>query len=100
MSQAYPCIVLKRPLTTLFCSLRPDLLRRPVEAEERTFLMDQRAVSGTLAELGLTALRSGDVMDVLFQDFPDKYEEFRRALDERKVLEVQKAQGESAVGDG
>ncbi|KAF0299759.1 PHD finger protein 10 [Amphibalanus amphitrite] len=36
--------------------------------------------------------RRGDVMDVLFQDFPEKYEEFRRTLEERKVLEVQKAQ--------
>ena len=75
-----------------------DLPRRPVEAEERAFLTEQRAVTGTLAELGLTALRSADVMDVLFQDFPDKYEQFRRVLDERRVLEVQKAQGEAALG--
>lgn len=37
---------------------------------------------------GLTAVRSEDVLDVMFNDFPAKFEELQRLLRERKENEM------------
>nr|XP_018917462.1 PREDICTED: uncharacterized protein LOC109044279 [Bemisia tabaci] len=65
----------------------PDIKRRTVEAEERTFLCDSGLVSETMCDLGLTALRSADVLDIMFADFHDKYEEFRQHLRDMQAKE-------------
>lgn len=36
---------------------------------------------------GLTALRSADVLDIMFADFHDKYEEFRQHLRDMQAKE-------------
>jgi len=61
-----------------------DLKRRPVEAAERAWLLERKAVSETQANLGLTALQSRDVLDLFFNDFPDKYELYLAAQSEKK----------------
>lgn len=37
---------------------------------------------------GLTAVRSEDVLDVMFNDFPSKFDELQRLLRERKENEM------------
>ncbi|CAH1388520.1 unnamed protein product [Nezara viridula] len=66
----------------------PDLKRRSVEAEERTFLEDSGLVPKSMCDLGLTAVSSAEILDIMFQDFPDKYEEFRKYVREKQAKEA------------
>lgn len=66
----------------------PDLKRRLVEAEERTFLEDSGLVPKSMCDLGLTAVSSAEVLDVMYHDFPDKYEEFRGYMREKESREL------------
>ncbi|XP_014239691.1 uncharacterized protein LOC106661073 isoform X2 [Cimex lectularius] len=70
----------------------PDMKRRPVEAEERTYLEDSGLVPKSMCDLGLTAVSSAEVLDVMFQDFPDKYEEFRKYVREKQAREASSKQ--------
>ena len=62
----------------------PDMKRRAVEMVERDWLRDRNAVSETQANLGLTALLSCEVLDLFFNFFPEKYEEYLAAQSEKK----------------
>ena len=62
----------------------PDLKRRSVEMLERNWLRERNVVSDTQANLGLTALLSSEVLDLFFNSFPDKYEEYLAAQSEKK----------------
>ena len=53
---------------------------------ERNFLRERNLVSETQADLGLTAVLSRQVLDVLFNDFPDKYEEYLAAQNQKREL--------------
>ncbi|XP_068228636.1 uncharacterized protein [Palaemon carinicauda] len=66
----------------------PDLRRRPLEMQERDYLKDKGLVSEMACDLGLTAVRSEDVLDVMLSDFPSKFEELQRLLRERKEDEM------------
>jgi len=66
----------------------PDLRRRMVEMEERTYLCDSGLVAESMCDLGLTALSSSEVLDVMFQDFPDQYEELRKNMREKQAREL------------
>ncbi|BES92863.1 finger protein [Nesidiocoris tenuis] len=66
----------------------PGLTRRPVEAEERTFLEDSGLVPKTMCDLGLTAVSSAEILDIMFQDFPEKYEEFRKHVRDKQAKEA------------
>ena len=68
----------------------PDLNRRPVDISERGFLRERNIVSETQCDLGLTALLTGDVMEIMYNDFPDKFEEYRVAVQERRERELLK----------
>ncbi|ESO87689.1 hypothetical protein LOTGIDRAFT_127265, partial [Lottia gigantea] len=54
----------------------PDMYRRFVDKEEKEFLMDRGVVTETHCDLGLTAVRSEDIYDLMYKDYPEKYEEF------------------------
>ena len=58
--------------------------RRPVEAEERDFLVEMKVVNETQADLGLTALSSAQVLDIMSADFYEKYDEYMTVVSERK----------------
>ncbi|KAF2367258.1 Zinc finger PHD-finger [Trinorchestia longiramus] len=62
----------------------PDLRRRPIDMAERDYLKELGLVSEIACDMGLTAVRSEDVMDILFADFPLKFEELSRNLNERR----------------
>ncbi|XP_014285665.1 uncharacterized protein e(y)3 isoform X2 [Halyomorpha halys] len=66
----------------------PDLKRRSVEAEERTFLEDSGLVPKSMCDLGLTAVSSAEILDIMYQDFPEKYEEFRKYVREKQAREA------------
>lgn len=68
----------------------PDIRRRVVDMEERDFLRDSKVVSETQCDLGLTAVHSCDILDIMFNDYPDKYEEYRKVFQERKDQEMAK----------
>ena len=61
----------------------PHLRRHPLEMQERDYLKEMGIVSEIACDLGLTAVRSEDVLDVMFADFPDKFEELQELLRDR-----------------
>ncbi|XP_071441493.1 supporter of activation of yellow protein-like isoform X2 [Hetaerina americana] len=77
----------------------PDLKRRTVEAEEKAHLREKGLVSESLCDLGLTALNSSEVLDVMFADFQEKYEEYRRVTRERQAKEIQSRQKVTITGE-
>eukprot|EP00094_Tigriopus_californicus_P001166 TCALIF_01128-PA protein Name:"Similar to PHF10 PHD finger protein 10 (Homo sapiens)" AED:0.29 eAED:0.29 QI:0/0/0/0.6/1/0.8/5/0/879 len=62
----------------------PHCLRRNVEAEERDFLVEMKIVNETQADLGLTAIPATQVLDIMSQDFYDKYDVYMTVKSERK----------------
>merc|ERR1719273_1488967 len=62
----------------------PDCPRRTINMEERDFLIEMKIVNETQADLGLTAIPSTNVLDIMCQDFYDKYEEYLAVINERK----------------
>lgn len=83
----------------------PALRRRCVEMEERDFLREQKIVSETQCDLGLTAVNSTEVLDILYADFPTKYEEYRKVEVEKRERELTHSQATStaaavATGNG
>lgn len=76
----------------------PDLVRRPVEFDEKEFLKEHGVVTMTMCDLGLTALRADDVVDLFMRDYPEKYQEYVNYIRERdKQNTVEKHRGYSAV---
>lgn len=62
----------------------PDFIRRPCDVEERRFLKDSGLIlEEPHMELGMTALRSDDVMELMAKEYPAKYCEYLSVLDTR-----------------
>ncbi|KAJ8666790.1 hypothetical protein QAD02_008452 [Eretmocerus hayati] len=72
----------------------PDLKRRMVDMEERNYLRENGLVSESLCDMGLTAISSAEVLDIMCSDFPEQYEEYRRFIRERAAKEHSKKQKE------
>ncbi|KAK9298478.1 hypothetical protein QLX08_008253 [Tetragonisca angustula] len=72
----------------------PDLKRRVVDMEERNYLRENGLVSEAMCDMGLTAICSSEVLDVMCSDFPDQYEEYRKHMREKQVKEHSKKQKE------
>ncbi|XP_071553174.1 uncharacterized protein E(y)3 isoform X3 [Temnothorax nylanderi] len=72
----------------------PDLKRRVVDMEERNYLRENGLVSESMCDMGLTAVCSSEVLDVMCSDFPDQYEEYRKHMREKQVKEHSKKQKE------
>lgn len=78
-----------------------DLPRRMVEMEERNYLMEKGMVSEKMCDLGLTAVLASDVLDIMHNDFYDKYEEFRKYVRDKHIKDLaakQKAIQQGGVG--
>ncbi|CAL8069718.1 unnamed protein product [Calicophoron daubneyi] len=77
----------------------PDLTRRTMDAYERSWLQQEGLVPVGRADLGLTALRTDEVMKLLQDDYPEVHtalsDLFRRRRFE-KTAEIQKRQYEAA----
>lgn len=55
----------------------PDLERRIVEMEERNHLIEKGLVTEKMCDLGVTAVYAVDVLDIMHQDFHEKYEQYK-----------------------
>lgn len=66
----------------------PHLRRRAVESEERAYLLERGLVSEYLCDLGLTAVPAADLLDIISNDFHDKYDEYKKHLRERQAKEI------------
>ncbi|GFO17052.1 PHD finger protein 10 [Plakobranchus ocellatus] len=80
----------------------PDLDRRVCDKEEKDFLRDKGVVSETQSDLGLTALRSEEVYDLMMKDYNDKYQEYITFLQEKQkkvIREKHKEYSEQAKID-
>lgn len=62
----------------------PDLMRRPVDMEERNFLYENGLASEKMCDLGLTAVFASEILDIMCNDYPDKYEEYKRYQREKQ----------------
>jgi len=62
----------------------PDCPRRIINMEERDFLIEMKIVNETQADLGLTAIPSTNVLDIMCADFYEKYETYMTVVNERK----------------
>lgn len=78
----------------------PEIKRRPVEPEERQYLCDNGLVSESMCDLGLTSVSSAEILDIMFQDFQDKYEEFRKHIREKQARELSNKQKASEKKKG
>ncbi|KAK0158771.1 hypothetical protein PV328_009725 [Microctonus aethiopoides] len=72
----------------------PDLKRRMVDMEERNHLRENGLVSEAMCDMGLTAIYSSEVLDIMCSDFPDQYEEYRKHMREKQIKEHSKKQKE------
>ncbi|KAH9515471.1 PHD finger protein 10 [Bulinus truncatus] len=62
----------------------PDLYRRICDKEEKDFLREKGVVTETQSDLGLTALRSEEVYDLMMKDYNEKYKEYIDHLQEKQ----------------
>lgn len=76
----------------------PDLVRRPVDMEERNFLFENGLASEKMCDLGLTAIYASEVLDIMCSDYPEKYEEYKRYQRE-KIFKHARLRLETAVVD-
>ena len=77
----------------------PDCPRRTINMEERDFLIDMKIVNETQADLGLTAIPSASMLDIMSADFYDKYEEYLAVINERKEKSSRNYNYSSGCGD-
>lgn len=65
----------------------PDLMRRAVEMEERNFIMESNLASEKMCDLGLTAVYASEILDIMCNDYPDKYDEYKKYHREKQFRE-------------
>ncbi|XP_053669110.1 mucin-19 [Anopheles marshallii] len=70
----------------------PDLMRRPVDMEERNFILEQGLASEKMCDLGLTAVYASEILDIMSSDYPEKYEEYTRYTREKHFRELSNRQ--------
>lgn len=58
----------------------PDLFRRLIDIKERVYLKENNVVTETQCDLGLTALRLNDCLDIMADSYPEKYTELSEYL--------------------
>lgn len=63
----------------------PDLFRRLVDGWEKDWLLKKNMVPRPIADLGLTALRSDEVLSLLEKDYPEMHAQVFRVFQERKL---------------
>ena len=66
----------------------PDLFRRSVDVAEKKFLKEKGVVTEMQCDLGLTALRSEEVLELMSKDYPDHYKEYIKVLREKEQQNI------------
>ncbi|GIY17622.1 PHD finger protein 10 [Caerostris extrusa] len=75
----------------------PDLTRRTVDMDEKQFLKDKGVVSEMQCDLGLTALKSEEVLELMSKDYPERYQEYISTLREKQQQNVSEKHREYAA---
>lgn len=80
----------------------PDLERRSVEMEERNYLIEKGLVTEKLCDLGVTAVYAMDVLDIMYDDFHEKYLLYKQYHREKLAREfsLRQKMSKSDVGLG
>lgn len=63
----------------------PGIQRRQVDMQERDFIKESGLVSESMCDLGLTAVNSADILDIMYSDFQHKYEEYCKFQRDRQA---------------
>ncbi|XP_032818677.2 PHD finger protein 10 [Petromyzon marinus] len=69
---------------TSFKRKYPDLERHDLSHKEKLHLRELNVITETQCTLGLTALRSDEVIDLLMKEYPTKYAEYVTVLQDRE----------------
>ncbi|XP_073484102.1 PHD finger protein 10 isoform X2 [Aquarana catesbeiana] len=69
---------------TSFKRKYPDLERRDLSHKEKLYLREQNVITETQCTLGLTALRSDEVIDLMMKEYPTKHAEYSVILQEKE----------------
>ncbi|CAF0800235.1 unnamed protein product [Brachionus calyciflorus] len=76
----------------------PDVFRRLIEIKEREFLLRKlRVVTEAQCDLGLTALKLNEILDLMADDYPDKYKEFDDYFNEKRRRAIAAAAFQAAA---
>ncbi|CAL1295878.1 unnamed protein product [Larinioides sclopetarius] len=75
----------------------PDLSRRSVDMDEKQFLKDRGVVTEMQCDLGLTALKSEEVLELMSKDYPDRYQEYVRVLRDKQQKSLSEKHREYAA---
>ncbi|KAK5873802.1 hypothetical protein PBY51_018807 [Eleginops maclovinus] len=75
---------------TSFKRKYPDLERRDLSHKEKLYLREQNVITETQCTLGLTALRSDEVIDLMIKEYPTKHAEYSVILQERERQRIAK----------
>ncbi|CAF0724793.1 unnamed protein product [Adineta steineri] len=62
----------------------PDITRRIVDLHEREYLKSLNVVSETQCDLGLTALKLDEVLQLMSIDYPEKYHQFNHVWQQKR----------------
>lgn len=68
------------------CSV--GIQRRPVDMQERDFIRESGLASEAMCDLGLTAVNSADILDIMYSDFQPKYEEYCKHQRDRQAKDL------------
>ncbi|XP_018415488.1 PREDICTED: PHD finger protein 10 isoform X2 [Nanorana parkeri] len=69
---------------TSFKRKYPDLERRDLTHKEKLYLRELNVITETQCTLGLTALRSDEVIDLMMKEYPAKHAEYSVILQEKE----------------
>lgn len=56
--------------------------------QERDFIREGGLASEHMCDLGLTAVNTADILDIMYSDFHHKYEEYCRVLRDRQTKDI------------
>jgi hypothetical protein len=62
----------------------PDIYRRIVDLQEREYLKSQNVVTETQCDLGLTALKLDEVLQLMSTDYPEKCHQFNHVWQQKR----------------
>lgn len=64
------------------------MFRRLIDFKERVYLQENKVVTETQCDLGLTALRLSECLDIMVEHYPDRYTELSEHLARKKRIEL------------
>lgn len=70
----------------------PGIHRRPVDMQERDFIRESCLASEAMCDMGLTAVKREDILDIMYTDFQHKYEEYCKHQRDRQAKDVSNKQ--------